>query len=247
MNLAPNGKPSNLTPEQYKLVRSPEFISWFGNWINSPETASKVVDSNGEPLVFYRGNAEQLGYEFTLGHNLLKKPTVNDFGHFFTPDKWVAQRYAEDFMQTKKGYILEVFLNAKNVLNLTELGSKSYGEKFVKHLKDSGISFLGFEDLISEVQEFNYTKDFDGSDIVANVYDFFDYFPRLRELFIKNKISGVKFYESSRGGGITYVVFNSNQIKLADGTNTTFDANNPDIRYSDGGIINNFKYSIGGL
>ena len=150
-------------------------------------------------------------------------------------------------MQTKKGYILEVFLNAKNVLNLTELGSKSYGEKFVKHLKDSGISFLGFEDLISEVQEFNYTKDFDGSDIVANVYDFFDYFPRLRELFIKNKISGVKFYESSRGGGITYVVFNSNQIKLADGTNTTFDANNPDIRYSDGGIINNFKYSIGGL
>jgi hypothetical protein len=30
--LAPNGKPSNLTPEQYKLVREPEFKAWFGYW-----------------------------------------------------------------------------------------------------------------------------------------------------------------------------------------------------------------------
>jgi hypothetical protein len=43
------------------------------------------------------------------------------------------------------------------------------------------------------------------------------------------------------------VVFEPNQIKLADGTNTTFDSNNPDIRYKNGGNINNFKYTIGGL
>ena len=30
--LAPNGKPSNLTPEQYKLVRTPAFKAWFGDW-----------------------------------------------------------------------------------------------------------------------------------------------------------------------------------------------------------------------
>ena len=256
MNLAPNGKKSNLTKEQYKLVRTSAFKKWFGDWENDAENSSKVVDSNGEPLVIYRGNREQLGYEFTLGHNLLKKPTINNFGHFFTPDKFVAKRYAEDFVKTmiglykdkpnydyvlEEGYILKVFLNAKNLLDLTKLGSKSYGEKFVKHLKESGISFLGFEDLISEVQEFNYTKDFDGSDINANVYDFFDNFPKLRELFIKNNISGIKFYENSRGGGITYVVFDSNQIKLADGTNTTFDVNNPDIRYKAGGEIQERK------
>jgi hypothetical protein len=44
MNLAPNGQPSNLTPEQYRLVRTPEFKAWFGDWENSPETASKVID-----------------------------------------------------------------------------------------------------------------------------------------------------------------------------------------------------------
>ena len=30
--LSPNGKPSNLTPEQYKLVRTPAFKKWFGDW-----------------------------------------------------------------------------------------------------------------------------------------------------------------------------------------------------------------------
>ena len=38
--LAPNGKPSNLTPEQYKLVRSKSFISWFGDWEKDPANAS---------------------------------------------------------------------------------------------------------------------------------------------------------------------------------------------------------------
>jgi len=32
--LAPNGKPSKLTPEQYHLVRTPEFKAWFGDWQN---------------------------------------------------------------------------------------------------------------------------------------------------------------------------------------------------------------------
>ena len=54
--LAPNGKPSNLTPEQYKLVRTPAFKAWFGDWENSPETASKVFDENGEPKIKWRGD-----------------------------------------------------------------------------------------------------------------------------------------------------------------------------------------------
>lgn len=33
-----------------------------------------------------------------------------------------------------------------------------------------------------------------------------------------------------------YAVFESNQVKIADGSNTTFDATNPDVRYEDGGI-----------
>jgi hypothetical protein len=51
--LAPNGKPSNLSPEQYKLVRTPEFLAWFGDWeseyvlneISNPDTAIKFIDN----------------------------------------------------------------------------------------------------------------------------------------------------------------------------------------------------------
>jgi len=43
---------SNLTVEQQKLVRTPAFKKWFGDWENSPETASKVVSrSNDECIV----------------------------------------------------------------------------------------------------------------------------------------------------------------------------------------------------
>lgn len=46
---APNGKLSNLTPEQYEQVRTPEFKKWFRDWENNPEKASKIVNENGEP------------------------------------------------------------------------------------------------------------------------------------------------------------------------------------------------------
>lgn len=53
--LAPNGKVSNLTEKQYAQVRTKAFIKWFGDWINDPKNASKVIDENGEPLVVYHG------------------------------------------------------------------------------------------------------------------------------------------------------------------------------------------------
>lgn len=61
--LAPNGKPSNLTPEQYALVRTPQFKAWFGDWENNPESASKIVDENGEPLMVFHGTNSDF-YEF---------------------------------------------------------------------------------------------------------------------------------------------------------------------------------------
>lgn len=49
--LAPNGKPSNLPPELWKIVRTPQFKTWFGDWEKDPKNASKCVDENGEPMI----------------------------------------------------------------------------------------------------------------------------------------------------------------------------------------------------
>jgi hypothetical protein len=38
------------------------------------------------------------------------------------------------------------------------------------------------------------------------------------------------------------IAFQPKQIKLADGTNTTFDINNPDIRYKQGGKVKTYWY-----
>lgn len=40
--VAPNGEPSNLSPELWGAVRLKSFKDWFGDWENDPANASKV-------------------------------------------------------------------------------------------------------------------------------------------------------------------------------------------------------------
>lgn len=155
-NLAPNGKPSNLTDEQYKLVRTPEFKAWFGDWENDPENASKVVDENGEPLVVYRGDSStnKKGFIFKTGFNRLKYVDKNRLPNqyfFYFVDKYhVANGYAENGIEDhnsdiviskKKGSlwypkVYEYFLNIRKPLDLTPKNPKfpTYKE-FEKSLK----------------------------------------------------------------------------------------------------------------
>lgn len=46
---------SNLPKNLYDYVRTDSFKKWFGDWENNPNTASKVVDENGEPLIVWHG------------------------------------------------------------------------------------------------------------------------------------------------------------------------------------------------
>jgi hypothetical protein len=134
--LAPNGKPSNLTPEQYKLVRSSDFKAWFGDWENDPENASKVVDENGEPMVLHRGNLlnqEELGYTFNLGNNFLRKNTDNNFGLFFTNKIDIAKKYmaVDMYDEIKGGSLTTVFIKSNKILDITDSTlRKSYNQVY---------------------------------------------------------------------------------------------------------------------
>jgi hypothetical protein len=118
--IAPNGKPSKLTTAQYETVRTPEFKAWFGDWENDPENASKMVDENGEPKVYYHGTSKDK--DFTA----FKMP---DNGAWFTESPETASDYAvQNDSQTSKydwssgkyldvntsPRVLPVFLNIKN-------------------------------------------------------------------------------------------------------------------------------------
>ena len=95
--LAPNGQSTKLTADQWAMVRTENFKRWFGDWINDPENASKVVDENGEPMVVYHGTS----------WNPLEEPS----GGAVFKSGWYAgiKSRAEGF-----GEPVAVFLNIKN-------------------------------------------------------------------------------------------------------------------------------------
>ena len=312
--LAPNGKPSNLTPEQYALVRTPQFKTWFGDWENDPKNASQVIDENGEPLVVYRGwsSNSKFGNTFSYKRNLFRdtsaisKRKSNRFGFYFTENKKIAENYAEDFSQAYneqiEGSAKEIarpivqgyFLNARNICDISPTNKKFQnlrsrisgvrkvykGNYDLKEMTEWEVNryttTLGMKSL-SEIVGFNrqdienelyaddlYLRRYDSNyanDIFANMihndyHDNIDEF--LKTKLIENNFDGVKFQEDThyytslsrkekalfdqnekkgiiQNYPLVYAIFEPNQIKLADGTNTTFDENNPDIRYSKGG------------
>ena len=208
--LAPNGKLSNLTTEQYKLVRTPEFKAWFGDWENDPENASKVVDENGEPLVVYHGvKDEYSGWNVFNVVNQSQEVGV----HFGTYDQALAIVRDSDYFPLQ---IFSCFLRVINPLQVDDITSwtpKNYEFIFRKNnipYNKSG-SFLG--------NLFTIPTD------VINAFNVVN-------------IDGLMYQNIYEGSGVSYIVFEPSQIKLADGTNTTFDNSNPDIRYNNGGKMN---------
>lgn len=201
MNLAPNGKPTNLTPEQYKLVRTKAFKDWFGDWENSPETASKVVDKNGEPLVVYRGSK-------TKNPNYTPHIHISG-GIFFSTNKEVAKLYTESVWQNWIGRVFDCFLNIKKIENFNTLNFKTNTYQGDFKFYDSLV--------LKSKQKFNGLK-------WENIIDV----PNLDVIYPKEPNDFI---------ATTYVAFEPTQIKLADGSNTTFDGGNDDIRYADGGNI----------
>jgi predicted ABC-type ATPase len=190
--LAPNGKPSNLNATQYKLVRTPAFKKWFGDWENNPSKASKVVDENGEPLVVYHGTKQN----FTV-FNLEKVGSNIDYGmwgsgFYFSPIKSFSKNYGN--------VLMKIFLNIKN--------------PFVRNPNLSG-STSQFKPVYGKQESME-----------------------LRNKILDSNYDGVLQFESGKKNPLTQVVaFYPEQIKLANGTNTTFDSANDDIRFEKGGLI----------
>ena len=215
--LAPNGKPSNLTAEQYKLVRTAAFKKWFGDWENDSANASKVVDENGEPLVVYHGTASDFNI-FKIGRT---------GGIFFTNNKNSAERFSS-------GDLKRIGANPKTLncfLNIKKYYDKNTNDKI---LVDNY-----YQDYF---QNRPFIKKQSQKNILKNKFN--KYFMDLVSFGIVNE-EPLNFLIEKEYDGIiidahnnsnSYIVFNSNQIKLADGTNTTFDGSNADIRFAEGGV-----------
>ena len=218
--LAPNGKPSNLTPEQYKLVRTPAFKEWFGDWENDRENSGKLSGITKEPVVFY--HSTKSNFLSKKGENIFKNPPF-----FFSFKKDVSDYIVRIQHQNKKGrvYTKPFFLKYHNTFDL----------RHIKILKDKELTRLikkhTFYQTESDIRLFELKlslSKFSGNTwFLTENEDFQDY--------IKNK--GYDSFVVYEDGHKNIAVFNPKQIKLADGTNTTFDGSNPDIRFDGGGEL----------
>lgn len=220
---APNGKPSNLTPEQYKLVRTPKFKAWFGDWENDPANASKVVDENGEPLVVYHGTyVENPFYIFDFNKA--------DLGfHFGTYEQAKNRSETKLFFKWRKSIVNSFFLNVKNLFETSDIGEWEYPQRYIDMFVSDGLinesdaKKNGFYRLIQREEN-----------------------KKIREYLLNKygKFVGFVYNNKYEGKGKSFIVLNPNQIKLADGTNTTFDSKNDDIRFMSGGALSDKKYIL---
>jgi hypothetical protein len=150
---APNGQPTNLTEQQWLQVRTPEFKQWFGDWENSPETASKVVDENGEPQVVYHGTSSQFT-RFKLGGGLLGR------GVYLTDRYEEAQNYAGSRSQDNEGTVMPLFANIPEMFNSN---SKTTREQIVGAMQD------GFNGIRHQFNDMDYLVAFNPEQVKSAV------------------------------------------------------------------------------
>ena len=244
--LAPNGKPSNLTAEQYKLVRTPAFKKWFGDWENDPANSSKVIDENGEPLVVYHGaevSYNERFYIFTKG---------SYFTDNFNSARYYSLKlaYGIEDVKEENTTIYECFLNIKN--------PKTFDYKN----EDAEILFHDFDENDKRIKEYE-SKGYNGL-IWEYDYVMYDFRSSMSEKDWNNLIKTWENNPLNEKQDVEnfwtktekftkekhFIIFNPNQVKLADGTNTAFDKDNNDIRFDKGGIAdsgtpNYLKFLIG--
>jgi GNAT superfamily N-acetyltransferase len=184
---------------------------------------SKVVDENGEPLVVWHGTWVENPFD------------VFDFDKADLGFHFGTYQQAKNRVETKmsilhrgrKPIIKPYFLNIKTLFDASDIGEWQYPQRYIDMIVDGNI--------ITENE--------------AKTNGFFTaYYPNdnktIRDFIINKHGGDVGFvYENKyEAGGQSYIVLQESQIKLADGTNTTFDGNNPDIRFANGGVMSYREY-----
>lgn len=213
-----NSLPDNstrVTPVKPKgpggQVATPNFKEWFGDWGKRPQTASKVVDAQGKPLVMYHGTQGDFKTFNTGGgaSNIVSDKVGSHFG---------TVKAANDRLKTmpknsKMGAnIKPVYLDIKTPF--TKKGGGFYTEPEMRKKFNEIASALGVDAKKRPIE--------------AGV--------KVREWLKEKGYDGVPYYNSIEDkGSISYITLSPTQIKSATGNSGAFSKLTGDIRGSIGG------------
>jgi hypothetical protein len=191
---------------KFEPTHTPEFKKWFGQ--------SQITDDTGRPLVLYHGTGQG-------GFDIFERSAWKTaYGHFFTPSKEAANYY--DHGKASQTY--EVYLKAETPLRLDEI---SHGEIAIPENLQAWI-VEAFDPDMGDVNE-QFMEWINGADLYAHGMG-----QRQNDLVgwaEENGYDALVFYDAKGGGGValSYVAFDSEQIKSAIGNNGEFDIGKPSI------------------
>lgn len=213
---APDGAPSKLSDQLNELIRTPEFLEWFGNWQlayayrdeDTPDiTCSKVVTEDFEPMVVWHGTGQQFSYF-----------RFDTFPAAYFAVNWKYSKWFADLHGGGSGYTIPFFLNIRNPLDLTRFGTRKVsGKEFFDYLYlQTGMNMVDLEvnpifmdSSVPPQQTWVYLRN--------NA-------KMLKNLSENHVFDGIHFYETnpnvpegeSAHQTEAYIIFNPEQCKVAD-------------------------------
>ena len=215
--LAPNGKPTNLCEEDYRLVRSPEFISRFGDWMNGQGRC--ILDENGEPRAFWHGtNREFDSFDFSrLAENTgggtwqirgEEIPDDSEKAMFFTSSFPAAVSYAflaefHRYQEEERAYdkILP-FIRGDKVA----IGAAKTREEFLRAAETAQKSVPGLASLSAAIRAFPDKKII--SELIPELYPDEDTRTGLANMLVIARRSARELMRPMQKGGISNVFHN---------------------------------------
>jgi hypothetical protein len=193
-------------PAVARQAESSAFKKWFGN--------SKVVDDNGDPLVMYHGTDKDFNVFENRGGKvsvLFSTFDVDRKGFFFAKDKGLSLEYGSK--------LVPVYLSIQKPANF--LDSKEW-PKIKEGLVERGWNER-YLDRTDAWELFDVDESNDGAKLIKD----------LKSMGYDGAIIEEPSWQDENGEyGVSHVAFDNTQIKSATGNVGTFDATNPDIRYS---------------
>lgn len=158
---APNGKASGLTEHQWRLIRTPLFKEWFGDWESSDRKTSHALDENGEPVIVYRG-------EHGLGDGFQTRLGSFSFGSLAAANLYaenpndkrdtpVASRVTPSFLSIRNPFIVnydDPFLDLKDLSDaLGEEYAWKIANRYSQHIEHTNNWDENFRKQYGSVEE----------------------------------------------------------------------------------------------
>ena len=172
LDIPVNKSDSKKQNQKKDNIFSSAFKKWFGDWERYPWNASKVIDSDGKPLLVYHGtDADEFSVFDTTGKFTGKSTGLSEgTGAYFTTNRKAAETFGnriyEVYLNIRKPYIYQSKDMRKDTKKMDQIVRDVKAGK-----KGKGYDGVIFKNVIDAKTLFNVAND---TELKSDVYVIFN-------------------------------------------------------------------------